>query len=132
MSCSHSRSRDQHSIGGHLREVRWTVTPSKGKDSDSSDSRQNSLFLFFDLFPRFFWIFSFSFSPSSVVVFNFIGTKKSSYAFELFKFFIFLFPQSHFLLLSPTSAYTLGFCSSVAFPSFFFFFLFLKILMFNF
>ena len=28
----HSRSRDQHSVGGHPREVRWTVTPSKRKD----------------------------------------------------------------------------------------------------
>ena len=39
LRCPHSRSRDQHSVGGHPREVRWTVTPSKGKDSDSSDSR---------------------------------------------------------------------------------------------
>ena len=28
------------SVGGHPREVRWTVTPSEGKDSDSSDSRK--------------------------------------------------------------------------------------------
>ena len=39
LSCPHSRSRDQHSVGGHPREVRWTATPSKGKDSDFSDSR---------------------------------------------------------------------------------------------
>lgn len=25
----HNRSRDQHSVGGHPREVRWTVTPSE-------------------------------------------------------------------------------------------------------
>ena len=30
----HSRSRDQHSIGGHPREVRLTVTLSKGNDSE--------------------------------------------------------------------------------------------------
>ena len=29
------------SAGGHPREVRWTVTPSEGKDSESSDSRKN-------------------------------------------------------------------------------------------
>jgi len=38
LSCPHRRSRDQHSVGGHSREVRWTVTPSEGKDSESSDS----------------------------------------------------------------------------------------------
>jgi len=27
------------SVGGHPMEVRWTVTPSEGKDSDSSDSK---------------------------------------------------------------------------------------------
>ena len=30
----------QHSVGGRLREVSWTVTPSEGKDSESSDSRK--------------------------------------------------------------------------------------------
>jgi len=29
LSCPHSRSRDQHSVGGHLGEARWTVTPSE-------------------------------------------------------------------------------------------------------
>jgi len=43
----HNRSRDKHSIGGHPREVRWTVTPSEGKDSDSSDSRKTFIILFF-------------------------------------------------------------------------------------
>ena len=72
-------SRDQHSVGGHPREVRWTVTPREGKDSDSNDLRK-ILFLFFDLFCRFFWIFSFFFPlfPLSVVVVDFIGTKKSN------------------------------------------------------
>ena len=40
LSCPHSRSRDQHAVGGHPREVRWTVTPREGNDSDSSDSRK--------------------------------------------------------------------------------------------
>ena len=44
LSCPQSRSRDQHSVGGHPREVRWTVTPSEGKDSDSSDSRLSHIF----------------------------------------------------------------------------------------
>ena len=37
LSCPHSRSKDQQSVGGHPREVRWTVTASEGKDSDSND-----------------------------------------------------------------------------------------------
>ena len=36
----YSRSRDQHSVGGRPRKVRWTVTPREGKDSDSNDSRK--------------------------------------------------------------------------------------------
>ena len=47
LSCPHSRSRDQHGFGGHPREVRWTVTPSDGKDSDSSDSRKTFIILIF-------------------------------------------------------------------------------------
>jgi len=39
--------RDQHSVGGHPREVRWTVTPSEGKDSDSGDSRKSFIILMF-------------------------------------------------------------------------------------
>ena len=34
-------------VGGHSREARWTVTPSKGKDSDSSDSRKTFIILTF-------------------------------------------------------------------------------------
>ena len=47
LSFSHSRSRDQHSVGGHPREVRWAVTPSNGKESDSSDSRKTLIILMF-------------------------------------------------------------------------------------
>ena len=46
------------------------MTPSEGKDSDSSDLRK-TLFLFFDLFCRKFWSVFF---PPSVVVVDFIGT----------------------------------------------------------
>ena len=35
-------------LEGILEEVRWTVTPSEGKDSDSSDSEKHLLFLCFD------------------------------------------------------------------------------------
>ena len=34
-------------VGGHPREVRWTVTPSEGKDSDSSDSGKIFIILIF-------------------------------------------------------------------------------------
>ena len=40
-------SRDQHSVGGHHRQVRWTVTPSEGEDSDSSDARKTFIILMF-------------------------------------------------------------------------------------
>ena len=43
----HSRSRDQHGVGGHPREVRWTVISREGKDSDSSDSRKTFIILMF-------------------------------------------------------------------------------------
>ena len=47
LSCPHSRSWDQQSVGGHPREVRWTVIHSEGKDSDSSDSRKTfTIFMF--------------------------------------------------------------------------------------
>ena len=45
--CPHSRSRDRHRVGGHPREVSWTVTPSEGKDSDSTDSRKTFFILMF-------------------------------------------------------------------------------------
>ena len=47
LSYPHRRSRDQHSAGGHSREVRWTVTPSEGKDSESNDSRKTFIILIF-------------------------------------------------------------------------------------
>ena len=65
VSCPHSRSRDQHNVGGHPREMRWTVTPSKGENPDSSDSRKHLLVLCFDLFYRIFWSFFFLLFPFS-------------------------------------------------------------------
>ena len=47
LSCPYSRSRDQHSVGGHPGEVKWTVIHSEGKDSDSSDSRKTLIILMF-------------------------------------------------------------------------------------
>ena len=41
------QSRGQHSVGGHPREVRSTVTPSEGKESDSIDSRKIFIILMF-------------------------------------------------------------------------------------
>ena len=43
--CPHRRSRDQRIVGEHPMEVRGTVTPSEGKDSDSTDSRKTSIIL---------------------------------------------------------------------------------------
>ena len=71
------------------------MTPSEGKDSDSSDPRKKIIILMF-LFHRFSFFSSFFPSPPSAVVVNFIGTKKSNSAFELF---LFSFSHSHFLLL---------------------------------
>ena len=42
LSCPLSRFRGQYRVG-HPREARRTVTPSEGKDSDSSDSRKTSI-----------------------------------------------------------------------------------------
>jgi len=54
-------------------------------------TRENVLFLHFDLFCRFFWIFFFLFTPTVVVV-DFIGTMKSNSAFEfLFSFLSHIF-----------------------------------------
>ena len=55
------------------------MIPSKGKDSDSSDSRKTFILLIFDLLCRFFWIFLLFFFPSpyphppGIVVVNFFG-----------------------------------------------------------
>ena len=54
--------------------MKWTVTLSDRKDSDSNDSRKTFI-LCFDMFCRFFFFSSFSLS---VVVVNFIGTMKSN------------------------------------------------------
>ena len=42
-----TQPRDQHSVGGHPKEVRWTVTPSEGEVSKSSDSRKTFIVLMF-------------------------------------------------------------------------------------
>ena len=52
LSCLHSRSRDQHSVGGHPREVRWTVTPSEGRTLTEVTQEKCLLFLCLDLFCR--------------------------------------------------------------------------------
>ena len=80
MSGPHSRSRDQHSVRGHPREVKQTVTPRERKDSDSNDSRKIFIILVLtcsvDSFGFFFPFFPFY--PTSVVVVDFIGTVKSN------------------------------------------------------
>jgi len=38
---------DISSVAGHPKEVRRSVTPSKGKDSDGSDSRKTFIILMF-------------------------------------------------------------------------------------
>ena len=56
----------QRSVRGHPREVRWTVTPSEGKDYDSSDSRKTSIILMFWLVP---WMLLDFFFPSPPPIF---------------------------------------------------------------
>ena len=56
------------------------MTSSEGKDSVAVTGEKNLLFLCFDLFCRFFWIFFsfFPFVPHSVVVVDLIGTMNSN------------------------------------------------------
>ena len=68
-------------VGGHPREVRWTVLPVRERTLSAETQEKHLLFLCFDLFCRFFQIFLFFFfpsSPPSVVVVDFIGTMKSN------------------------------------------------------
>ena len=53
------------------------MTPSEGKDADSRDSRKTFIILIFWLVLQFILDFFFFTSPSVVVV-DFIGTKKSN------------------------------------------------------
>ena len=69
------------------------MSPSEGKDTDSSDSRK-TLFLFFDFSVEFFgFLFLFPFIPLSIVVVDFLGTMKSVSLLGFFRpsvtFFIF-------------------------------------------
>ena len=54
-------------VGRHPREVRWTVTPSERKDSDSSDSRKTFIILIFLTCSvgslKIFFVFFLSFFP---------------------------------------------------------------------
>ena len=65
--------------GGGLR------LPALERTLTAETQEKHLLFLCFDLFYRFLWIFSFFFFPHlSVVVVDFIGIMKSNEAFELF------------------------------------------------
>ena len=70
-------------MGGYPREMRWTVTPRQGKNSDSSYSKENIHYSYVltscsvDSFGFFFVVVPFP-SPSFVVV-NFTGTLKSKW-----------------------------------------------------
>ena len=58
--------------------MRWTVTPSEGKDCDSSDSRKTFIILMLWLVLQILFDFcSLSLFPAVVVV-DFIGTMKSN------------------------------------------------------
>ena len=61
------------------------MSPSEGKDSDSSDSRKTSIILMFSLV-LYILVDFFLFFPPSVVVDDFIGTTKS---IKLLSFFFF-------------------------------------------
>ena len=65
----------------HLREVRLTVVLSKGKDSDSNDSRKAIIFVLtcsVDSFGFFFLFFFPSPTLPPIIVIDFIGTMKSN------------------------------------------------------
>ena len=79
------RSRDYPSIGGHPREVRWTMTHSEGKDAAGDIQEKHLFFLYFNLFYHCFWIFfSSPFFPSVAIVVDFINANKSMYTLENF------------------------------------------------
>ena len=65
--------------------MRWTVTPSEGKDSDSRDSRKTHVLTCsvnsFGFFSFFFFLLS---PPRPVVVVGFIGTMKSNKLLRVF------------------------------------------------
>ena len=58
-------SRDQHSVGGHPRKMRWTVTSQRGKGLTAVTQEKHLLLLCFDLICRFFWIFFFTLSTTT-------------------------------------------------------------------
>ena len=78
LSCPHSRSRDQQSVGGHGREVRWAVSPREGKDPDSSDKKKHSLLLSFHCSVDVFFFFIPCFMLPSDIAVHFIGTVQFS------------------------------------------------------
>ena len=99
------------------------MTPSEGKDSDSSDSTKTFIILCFGLSYRFFWIsfgnwisfYSLLPSHPAVVLVNFIGTMKSNRTFELFFFHVF------YCCYKPLPLHW-AFAVLWSFPHFFFFF----------
>jgi len=71
--------------------VRWTVTQERERTLIAVIQEKHLLFVSFDLFCRFFWIFFPLFFPPSVVIINFIGTLKSNETFEFFFFLSLIF-----------------------------------------
>ena len=65
-------------LGGHPREVRWTVTQREGKDPDSSDSRKTIIILVLTCCIVSYGSFFFFPPPIPIVVADFIGTVKSN------------------------------------------------------
>ena len=123
LSCPHSRSRDQHSVGGHPREVRWTDSQ-WGKRLWQQWLRKNIYYSHVftcsvNSFGFFFSFLVFHFPPSVVVViwlevWNLIS---------LLSFFFFL---SHiFYYCHRPLPLCWAFAALLSFPFFFFSFFFL-------
>ena len=79
-------------MGGHPREMKWTVTPSEGKDPDSSDLRET-----FIIFEAFFFNHIFDCSNKPLLLFWVFAVLWSSsffVSFPLLFFFNFNFLKS--------------------------------------
>ena len=114
LSCPHSRSRDQHSVGGHLWRWGGLWLPAREKTLKAVTQEKHLLFLCFDCFWRFFWIFVsfFSLFPALLELSIFLAL------WNLIKLLsLFVFSLSHIFIVINLCLYVglLQFCGAFLF-----------------